>query len=690
MHNQLENNPHESGPNQGMTPAKWALVGVAAIIGIATIVGGGFYIGKKVAERDTVTTKKEGKTITPKKTVQEDPELGFPVVGEPLGSYKFKVCKQLPDNNTVYAVTSRFAQHEPFHVIYDEHSNQLQIDEEFYPITRFHGDESASIVDCKLTTEKYFLSVVDAELPEIQVRTSKPEPSEPEDEKKNSEQVVTEVHGAKIQLEDITWQDRTEVEQSLVLNNPEHYTAYKVGMVNSGEFAGYELHYTNVPCECMIGYPPWVMLKKGDELRVLKEYSVDSGPDFAYNDRFNSYILDHRLTISDLVAPYSIELPDLNTTLKQERVRLSDHNTEILFDAANMELWRPHPEVGNIYVEKTHRTGAFILKMPDGTVAEYSYQIPFQKADTTSVSFGEVQNFVAYEHGSVGGCGWMGYADVVKADEVSIPKDLKKIGEINSGIATEITQRNILGYNDPQHPQLQELYGNRSGFAEITTGKELSYEEYLALNPVFFWVDPFGRLTRFIHPALQVMAECGKPVIYLYPKETTDVSVQVYPNGGFTFTEPDYGRGWNVTAQPNGQLTNHADGTQWPYLFWEGHGESNVPVETRGFVVKASEVESMLEDKLGQLGLNKQETADFNEFWVPKMQHYPYYFVTFYTNEFLDSLAPLKVNPQPDSIIRIMMDYKPLMRPIRVQELPIVTPERDGFTLVEWGGVLRK
>ena len=186
------------------------------------------------------------------------------------------------------------------------------------------------------------------------------------------------------------------------------------------------------------------------------------------------------------------------------------------------------------------------------------------------------------------------------------------------------------------------------------------------------------------------MVECGKPVIYLYPEETTDVSVEVFPNGGFTITEPDYGNGWNVAAQPNGQLTNLADGTQWSYLFWEGHGEANVPTERRGFVVEPHEVEGMLTEKLGALGLNQQETADFIEFWAPKMQRYPHYFVTFYTNEFLDSLAPLRVDPQPDSIIRIMMDYRPLMRSIEVEPLPIETPARNGFTLVEWGGVLTK
>ncbi|HLD82125.1 MAG TPA: hypothetical protein VJA22_02905, partial [Patescibacteria group bacterium] len=50
--------------------------------------------------------------------------------------------------------------------------------------------------------------------------------------------------------------------------------------------------------------------------------------------------------------------------------------------------------------------------------------------------------------------------------------------------------------------------------------------------------------------------------------------------------------------------------------------------------------------------------------------------------------APMSVYPHPDSIIRVFMDYLPLdsLRSIKPQEL--MTPKRDGFTVVEWGGTL--
>ncbi len=55
----------------------------------------------------------------------------------------------------------------------------------------------------------------------------------------------------------------------------------------------------------------------------------------------------------------------------------------------------------------------------------------------------------------------------------------------------------------------------------------------------------------------------------------------------------------------------------------------------------------------------------------------------------MDELAPLTITPKPDTIIRLLMDFKPLQKPISVEGYNIKTPERKGFTVVEWGGVLR-
>lgn len=53
---------------------------------------------------------------------------------------------------------------------------------------------------------------------------------------------------------------------------------------------------------------------------------------------------------------------------------------------------------------------------------------------------------------------------------------------------------------------------------------------------------------------------------------------------------------------------------------------------------------------------------------------------------------PLFVSPKPSAVIRVMMDFVALEEKISIPEqiLP-KTPERNGFTVVEWeGSELRK
>ena len=180
----------------------------------------------------------------------------------------------------------------------------------------------------------------------------------------------------------------------------------------------------------------------------------------------------------------------------------------------------------------------------------------------------------------------------------------------------------------------------------------------------------------------------AKPVIYLYPTKTEQVNVKVDPIDGFTKTDPSYGSGWNVIATPKSVLTDLSDGKTYPYLFWEGIIEiENTPQE--GFVAAQSDIPALLKQKLALFGLNAQERADFLAFWVPRLSHAPYYFITFTPRSEIDRMAPLSITPQPDTIIRVLMDYKPLDTPISVEPLPITPTAREGFTVVEWGGIIR-
>ncbi|MDB5265208.1 MAG: hypothetical protein JWN64_779 [Parcubacteria group bacterium] len=233
-----------------------------------------------------------------------------------------------------------------------------------------------------------------------------------------------------------------------------------------------------------------------------------------------------------------------------------------------------------------------------------------------------------------------------------------------------------------------QRYDYNPGTNESIGYYPVPYEQFITEHPVFFWKHPYASWIGFVRQDVVPAAEKGKPVIYLYPTEETQATVMVDPKGGFTKTIPAYNGGWNVTARPDGRITN-SDGIDYPYLFWEGGGEGVTALPKEGFVASKEDVGSLIDEKLALYGLNDQERKDFLEFWVPKLSKAPYYFITFVSREDIDRTAPLTITPTPDSVIRVLMDYKPLQAPINVQPLQIPTTIREGFTVVEWGGVLR-
>lgn len=178
-----------------------------------------------------------------------------------------------------------------------------------------------------------------------------------------------------------------------------------------------------------------------------------------------------------------------------------------------------------------------------------------------------------------------------------------------------------------------------------------------------------------------------KPIIYLYPTQTTDVSVKVGKPEQLTVSYPDYSDGWQVTAQPNGDLTDKRTGRQLYSLYYESQSDDGFTVQDDGFMVSRDDTVSFLEDKLAQLGLNEREAEEFIVYWLPRLQQHDYNYIRFATADEINQSMPLSVNPQPDTIIRVLMTYKGLDQPIDVteQQLP-ETPTRQGFTLVEWGG----
>ena len=183
-------------------------------------------------------------------------------------------------------------------------------------------------------------------------------------------------------------------------------------------------------------------------------------------------------------------------------------------------------------------------------------------------------------------------------------------------------------------------------------------------------------------PREEMVAE-EKPVIYLYPETETRVTVKLDLSGELTCAYPAYDGGWTVTAAPDGTLTDE-HGRTYNYLYWEGEVANGFDF-SKGFCVAGSDTAAFLEDALDRLGLTRREANEFLVYWLPRMQDNPYNLIAFQQEAYTES-AKLTVSPQPDSVLRVFMAWKPLARPVDVPAQTLPGFERRGFTLVEWGG----
>ncbi len=271
---------------------------------------------------------------------------------------------------------------------------------------------------------------------------------------------------------------------------------------------------------------------------------------------------------------------------------------------------------------------------------------------------------------------------------------------------------NRLAYNNKVEGYLE----NPEWFYPNDRVKEIpSFEEYINKTPLLFIKDHWGRWIAFGEWDVPLQGGCAKPVIYLYPQEDTKINLKFQAPIYLTKQIPKYRDEWNVLASPNGDIVdllkqkddcNKIDFSQkgseyakssceknvYPYIYWAGDVMSiNYPNIQEGWVVEKENLEKFLNNKLFLMGFNQQEKNDFLEYWGPelKSKDSPYYRISFFQTQDVNTMFPLRVTPQPDSILRMFMDYSLLDQ--KPQDLPkpqkLQKFTREGFALIEWGGL---
>jgi hypothetical protein len=184
----------------------------------------------------------------------------------------------------------------------------------------------------------------------------------------------------------------------------------------------------------------------------------------------------------------------------------------------------------------------------------------------------------------------------------------------------------------------------------------------------------------------------AKPVIYLYPTVPTYVNVQVITSGRITVSNPAYPQGgWkDVLAYPNGNLLYNNQ--KYTELFYES-SVNTFQKPDQGIVIPTSELEKNLNDILSKLGLITSEKKEFMSFWLPKLQalNSPFIFFSILPPSSKGEVDDVGISPKPDTQIAFIAYFKPINTPDYGSSLTLPpTPQRVGFTSVEWGGVVDK
>ena len=211
---------------------------------------------------------------------------------------------------------------------------------------------------------------------------------------------------------------------------------------------------------------------------------------------------------------------------------------------------------------------------------------------------------------------------------------------------------------------------------------ESTKEFEIPLNENINEIKPFYRVKKTLR-CNDVTID--KPIIYIYPNKEIDLTIKLKNNDLLTYTYPKYNNEWNVHVDTKGNIYDYKSKRNYYALYWEALDNTKVDMN-EGFVVEGTEIVEFLEEKLKYLGLNEKEINEFIIYWIDKLEGNKYNYIRFRSIEEINKYMPLEFSINPDALIRVVMDYKPLDKKITVKEQVLEKKERHGFTVVEWGG----
>jgi hypothetical protein len=455
---------------------------------------------------------------------------------------------------------------------------------------------------------------------------------------------------------------------------------YKVGSDN-----GRDIILADVKCTsgCSEGQGPYLFINdKTDHYLLLANHSFDAfsdsdyvGPTLSSNtqidttDSYTSIAYQAQITLGKAQVTNADKYVSLFANIQDNTSTTLTHYADTKYGEMLIETNGSHAQNYNVEIQD------FVLHRPDGTAVIYQLRPSFMSDDNIPrVTWTDGStNTDTFRTDAMGSCG-VGNGLAVLTSGI---QDLQPAGKTDNS-------ETVYEFTNKDNATFKFFYDS---YAESTaeSGTTISADQFITNHGVMVYKDALDRYIVFSNLKYGTGAECGKPVIYLYPTKPTNISITV--DAKITKSSPTYNNGWKVTAYPNGNLI--VNNKPYDSLFWEGIGKK-YPTIDNGFVIAQSNLSSTIHSQLSQLGLNDKETNDFMAFWIPKMPKTPYVRLTWFGTNQMNQLAPLHVNPKPDTTIRIFLDFEGLDQKISLPIEYLSAPARKGFTLVEWGGLLQE
>ena len=222
-----------------------------------------------------------------------------------------------------------------------------------------------------------------------------------------------------------------------------------------------------------------------------------------------------------------------------------------------------------------------------------------------------------------------------------------------------------------------------SGYVYIDTGNYWDYifktvkkkDGSITISFTDYQVVPSGRVPVY------------KPNIYFYAEEKMESDVVFLQENLLTETIPVYQNGWHINVLGDGKIVWEQQ--EFDFLFYESLTDKTLNQYKDGWYISYEKREEALNAVLELYQFNEQETKDFMEFWLNKLEENQNYMMYPQETECVDCQMPMNISPAPDNIRRIWFGFEEVTEAKEnVAEPEVHEIERDGFTVVEWGGFL--